>query len=483
MGLLFIPNLRLIATLATAYYLLMIFFAPALFFGDADPGWHIRTGEWILDNHKLPTVDPFSFVEVHRPWYTWEWLAEVGMALVYRAGGLTGITFFFVVVLLSVVWLWFSLQTALGGSFLFAALLAPMLVSATQLHWLARPHMFSSLFLLGSLWYLEKQPRWSWKQAVLLVAFGSLWANTHPSFFVPVLIGGCYLLARDGRSWERLAAGAAFSAGTLINPFFLGLHLHILEFLTVEEYRENIGEWMPFTFTKDQPVLIAPMFVIAAIGLLVAWKQGRRHHAATIGLILLLGLRSSRNVPLVAMLALPLVNVAFTLALQRSRGNLLRGIRELTSELTLIDRRFGGYALVPLALVLIFAFLNRPDIREKTGFSERLQPVRAGTFLQKQGTDLRVFANVLEGGYLFWLFAGKPRVFIDGRGDYLGRGPYQEARVAVQAQPGWEAIFAKYKFTHALLARNMPLAPALLAKGWREVYADPTYLVLQRPGG
>ena len=29
--------------------------------GDGDTGWHIRTGEWILANHRIPTTDFFSF--------------------------------------------------------------------------------------------------------------------------------------------------------------------------------------------------------------------------------------------------------------------------------------------------------------------------------------------------------------------------------------------------------------------------------------
>ncbi|HSP70568.1 MAG TPA: hypothetical protein VLN48_22735 [Bryobacteraceae bacterium] len=39
---------------------------------DADVGWHIRTGEYILDHHAVPRVDLYSFSKPGAPWYAWE---------------------------------------------------------------------------------------------------------------------------------------------------------------------------------------------------------------------------------------------------------------------------------------------------------------------------------------------------------------------------------------------------------------------------
>jgi hypothetical protein len=35
---------------------------------DGDTGWHIRAGDWILDHHRLPTSDFFSFTKSGQPW-------------------------------------------------------------------------------------------------------------------------------------------------------------------------------------------------------------------------------------------------------------------------------------------------------------------------------------------------------------------------------------------------------------------------------
>src|SRR5258706_7597794 len=58
---------------------------------DSDTGWHIRAGEWMLNNGRVPTTDVFSFTMAGKPWFAWEWLSDVFMATVHRSRGLAGI--------------------------------------------------------------------------------------------------------------------------------------------------------------------------------------------------------------------------------------------------------------------------------------------------------------------------------------------------------------------------------------------------------
>src|SRR5579864_2222806 len=55
---------------------------------DSDTGWHVRTGEWILQNGRIPATDLFSFTKFGQPWFAWEWLSDVSMAAVHRHFGL-----------------------------------------------------------------------------------------------------------------------------------------------------------------------------------------------------------------------------------------------------------------------------------------------------------------------------------------------------------------------------------------------------------
>jgi len=61
---------------------------------DGDTGWHIRTGEYILDTRSVPVLDLFSFSKAGQPWFAWEWLSDVIFALLYRAWGLKGVVAF-----------------------------------------------------------------------------------------------------------------------------------------------------------------------------------------------------------------------------------------------------------------------------------------------------------------------------------------------------------------------------------------------------
>src|SRR5450759_276225 len=47
---------------------------------DGDTGWHIRTGELVLETGHAPAADPFSFTRPRQPWFAWEWLADVAVS-------------------------------------------------------------------------------------------------------------------------------------------------------------------------------------------------------------------------------------------------------------------------------------------------------------------------------------------------------------------------------------------------------------------
>jgi hypothetical protein len=67
--------------------------------GDCDTGWHIRTGQWILQNHKVPFTDLFSYSKPGGVWYAWEWLADIILAGFYGLGGLRAIALFSILLL------------------------------------------------------------------------------------------------------------------------------------------------------------------------------------------------------------------------------------------------------------------------------------------------------------------------------------------------------------------------------------------------
>src|SRR6266478_5702444 len=84
-----IPSLSDLFFLAILVWLFMG--GGAALLTDGDVGWHIRTGEYILDHHAVPHQDLYSFSKPGAPWYAWEWLTDVIDAGLFRAAGLKGV--------------------------------------------------------------------------------------------------------------------------------------------------------------------------------------------------------------------------------------------------------------------------------------------------------------------------------------------------------------------------------------------------------
>src|SRR5438270_10148671 len=71
--------------------------------GDSDTWWHLKTGQYILQQHKLPVPDPFSWTTyMGKPAYpgeettryfnlTHEWLSQVMLYGSYAAAGFKGL--------------------------------------------------------------------------------------------------------------------------------------------------------------------------------------------------------------------------------------------------------------------------------------------------------------------------------------------------------------------------------------------------------
>src|SRR5450631_2632843 len=126
---------------------------------DADVGWHIRTGEYILDHHQVPRHDLYSFSKPGAPWYAWEWLSDVIDALLFRWAGLKGVVLA-AGVLIALFATTLMRRIVDAGAHLFVALLVTLLsVGSASLHFLARPHIFTLLLLSISMGIIEADRR------------------------------------------------------------------------------------------------------------------------------------------------------------------------------------------------------------------------------------------------------------------------------------------------------------------------------------
>ena len=492
------PDVALTLALTTLLWIFFIYGGATALFNDSDTGWHIRAGEQIISSGSLPHTDPFSFSKPNEPWVAWEWGADVLMAAVYRASGLDGIALLYGLCIGASVWMWFRLNRAAGGNFLLAGLLFGPMSSVLTLHWLARPHILSWLFLAGTVWLCEQMPRsLEWHHLALTAFMTAAWANLHASFFFAPLIvliyaAGAFLRpliwkvprcatkkkwGKQGRNYVLLALAA--SAGTLANPNGWRLHQHVWSYLFDAGLQDRITEFQSFDFHQAGALPVMLTLAICFAGCFAALGARKPGRFLLSMLLTALALRSTRAIPVAALLVLPLAGGSVTAVLSRARNLVpalrrrLDGALDYGNGLEAVQRHFRGFAIVPLAAILIFM-----PIRTRAAFPADRFPVGACGIVAALPATTRILAPDLFGGYLIFRFNAERKVFIDGRSDFYGPDFLDRYLRLVEVRPGWREEFNRWNFTHALLPPDYPLIAALEANGWQELYRDRTAVLL-----
>jgi hypothetical protein len=414
-----------------------------------------------------------------------------------RVAGLSGVAFFYATAISASAWLWFRLQWVAGGNFLIAGMMAPLFVTTSSLHWLARPHVLGWLCL--AVWMLWMERLGTEREAGLgirgglgLALVSALWANLHASFFLAPSIALVYaagaalrpLVFGGGGGYARRYVVAALisAAAPLANPYGWRLYRHVFSYLADRELLDRVGEFQSFNFHSAGAVQIAAALLVGISGGVLALSRRRLEHFALAMLFAALAFRAARALPLFALVALPLANGAITESLARAGGlaprlrRALDGFLGYSARLAAIDARCGGWALVPLALAACFGILETPALRAATGFPPDQFPVAAYQHLPPGG---RLYAPDKFGGYLIWRSAGARKVFFDGRSDFYGAAFLEQYARMAQVRPGWRRDWDSWAFTGALVPADSPLIPALEQSGWRLLYADSTAAVLE----
>lgn len=488
---LFAPELALSGAFVAIVWLLAFFGGPSALFRDADAGWHIRAGEQMIASGTLPHGDPYSFSKAGEPWIAWEWASDVAAGVAHRVAGLNGVAWLYMLAIAASVWMWFRLHWAAGGNFVLACLFAAPLLSTTNMHWLARPHVFGWLFAIGTVWFCETPRRVS---LPAVFALSALWANMHGSFFLGPAIILIYVLG----SWcgkvlwgqaLRPAAGllpgaAAALAGTFVNPNGWNLHKHVVAYLTDSALLDRIGEFQSFNFHAAGATQIILALLIGAAGGFAALSARRCDRFLLSMLVTAAALRSARMLPVAALILLPLANGSISTlltnaALAPKLRRILDRVLDYGLNLRALDRSLGGIALIPFLALALFGIGHAM----RPAFPADQFPVVGAKAVAALPADARIFSSDKFGGYLIYRFAGERKVFFDGRSDFYGAGFLTRYSRMVQARPGWPAEFGRWKFTHALLPPDYALVAALEAQGWTEIYRDRTAVLLAASKG
>ncbi|MBZ5685506.1 MAG: hypothetical protein LAP86_10770 [Acidobacteriia bacterium] len=291
---------------------------------DSDTGWHIRTGEWILKNGRVPATDFFSFTKAGQPWFAWEWLSDVLMAVVHRHSGLAGIVLASLVLLGATSALVYRSTLEESGHRVIAIVLTGLAMAASTVHWLARPHLVTPLFASVFCCVLNRTEKN--RRSVLLWILPLLtmpWVNLHGGFFVGIILLVTYAIGaaaeellhgRRGNALVRarpyLWTAVSCALASLVNPYGYRLHLHIARYLGASFYLQRISEFQSIDFHSFTAAYFETLLVLAIAA--AVWHGGKGRCVQVLLLLSWshLALFSARNIPIFAVVAAPGIGLA-----------------------------------------------------------------------------------------------------------------------------------------------------------------------------
>ena len=481
-----------------------------LLLNDPGIGWHIRTGEWILQHHSIPHTDLFSNVTT-RAWFAWEWLFEAALAKIHAWGGLNGVLASGAFVIALTFALLFRWTLRRGARLLAALAFVVLAVFGSTIHALARPHLLTWLFTLLC-WYLleqKRETRWLW----FIPAIVLVWVNVHGGFLVAFALLGLTLLgdifetflgnrvaaelaplggaANDRRrSPLRLAILLAISfLASLCNPYGLRLYQHIYGYLGDSFLMHHIQEMQSPDFHSFGAKAFAALLLLAICATAI---HRRRVHLGQIFVLIFFAasaLVAVRNIPIATIL---LTLTAAPLLTERDPDSDHAPTRwhqrllDFSQRMSAMETRSRGHLwAIGFTLLTIAACANGGSLFGSplihAGFNPEHFPLRAVNFLTQHPPTSPLFTTDAWGGYVIYRQWPVVRVVVDDRHDMYGSDYMRNYLKIINGEKDWQEQLEATGASEVLIPKNSALASLLRrSPPWRAVYEDDKAVVFEK---
>jgi hypothetical protein len=480
---------------------------------DAGTGWHIRNGELMLQTHSITRVDPFSATVGGQPWYAWEWLYDVMIALVHHVSGLNGVVFFTAAVMAATFVLVFRLAMRHGGNLPITFFLLVLSLGASAVHFLARPHVLS--WLLTVIWFelldsagtgadAARNRQLFWLPVLML-----LWVNLHGGFVLGFALLGAYFVGgsieyftapdnRDaiGRCLKRLGlVGLLSLLATFVNPYGYKLHLHIYQYLSDRFLMNHVGEFLSPDFHGVAQQCFAALLLVTIAALASARRKPRPVQLLVILLAAYSGLYASRNLPVSSLLLTLIVAPLLSETVENADGNaelsprlrdLLSRLHNFSARMEKLELGFQGHLWVVFACTVgLWACLHAGRLGRvqliNAYFDDKRFPVEAVDVIAKRDVRAPIFCPDQWGGYLIYRLYPQTNVFVDDRHDLYGDQFFKKYLKVIFIQPGWSEVLEEQHVDWVLVEKNSTLGTMLgLTSGWKLVHEDGTAVLFHR---
>ena len=453
---------------------------------DPDIWWQLKTGELIWANKSVPTTDPFSFTTGGVTWINHEWLSQVIFYKVFALGGLIGLAVMkaiLVCALIAGIYILVRRYTKHSWAVLAITLLCALV---TWRFWNTRPHIFSFLFLVGLLILLDKS-RQSGKAPWLAIPMFLVWSNLHGGWAFGFVVMGLVLAESAVSAISKgKPRNAALMGGVLVcsllvvlvGPSPVGRLLYPLGYFwghiptkLVIEFRSPNFRSIPL-FPYDFLLLLIPVVIL--------WGRKRMPIAnwVILAVTLVLSLRSVRHVPLLGLVAAPVLAVQINAILERwaDKGRM----RWLLKE----PQGWWPVNVILILLIPVLAFMKAPKDNSEDYMVRWPYPAAACQFLLEEPArgDGKLMNTYDWGGYLIYKLYPRYKVSIDGRADLH----YAHMNASIQdfelMSPSWAAFVESVDPDVILLPANKSSLIEALGQdpSWLLIYEDPIAVIFAK---
>ncbi len=474
---------------------------------DGSTGWHIVTGNYILQHHQIPHIDIMSHTFVNKAWVAYEWLSDLVMACLVNIGGLNLLTVVIACAISFLILLLYSRCRENNCNFLFAVFLTIVGACVSAIHWLARPHIWT---FFGVFIFVTQLDRYyhglisKTKLTIYLTLYMLLWANTHPAFPLGLAIIGIYLvsslsdflflnttnslakpetkgLLNDKLGQIRFLSGLLILniVASLCNPYGYHLYQYICTYLfQTNAVIAATDEFLSPIFHGDvQPLMLEMLFASAIIGLNITKRKMILPDLLVYLLFAHLSLSAQRNMALYVIATIPIIARLYgDTEFEPLTGSLYKMLQPtwqfivdkantLNQSFTETERQCS-YHLLPIlvSLVLIVIAINGgkafgfqildASFDKYSKPSTTLNTIKRLNLSAYHGLALDNWGGILR-------YQLNYPVFIDDRADFYGQEFYMNYGKMILTSAGWQNLLTKYKIDWVLLPKNTRLIAEL----------------------
>jgi hypothetical protein len=449
----------------------------------------LRTGQLIAQTQAVPNADPFSFTANAKQWVTHEWLSEFFIFKLFKIGGYGLLIFIFSGIITTSLFFTYLRCSKESKPYIagFALLLGAIASAPT---WGVRPQMFTLLFTSIFLFLLDRYRRnGNFRTLIPIPIIMILWVNFHAGYIIGIAIEIIYIfgylledaiprfrikekieVATKKSLWVLFSVLISSVLAILLNPTGFRILSYPFQTLTDSAMQSYITEW----FSPDFHLVIWQPFAVMLLALIGVGMFGNRPISITkILLTLVFGygaLRSMRNVPLFAIVAVPVLAEQFYYLLK---------FKLIAHKENRYFRYLAPIVLSVMAVVIVLGFIQVTNNQKK---SEAVTfPKNAVDWIIENKPKGNIFNSYNWGGYIIWRLYPQYLVFIDGRADLYGQEFVSNYTGIYFAKPGWEEKLNQANIRIVFLESDSMLADALRQSStWKEQFKDDSSVIFLR---